>query len=114
VPFERAAGFFLSRSGTSVDVCVFVHSIKTAPPSIPNFQRYGREIVLDVWLLAAFMVATALSVKAASHDKKDAASFEKIDKAIERSASTLRALRKFTLPQTRQKARPKRYLAVHG
>ena len=30
------------------------------------------------------MVATALSVKAASHDKGDAASFAKIDKAIER------------------------------
>ena len=30
------------------------------------------------------MVATALSVKAVSLDKRDAASFEKIDKAIER------------------------------
>lgn len=38
----------------------------------------------DVWLQAALMVATALSVKAAAHDKQDAASFAKIDKAIER------------------------------
>jgi septation ring formation regulator EzrA len=37
-----------------------------------------------VWLEAALSVAHALSVKAASHDKQDAASFEKIDKAIER------------------------------
>jgi hypothetical protein len=82
-----------ARINRQADVCVFVHSIKTAPSSIPNFQRYGRDIVVrwdpdddavDVWLDAALMVATALSVRAASHDKKDAASFEKIDKAIER------------------------------
>jgi hypothetical protein len=82
-----------ARVNRQADVCIFVHSIKTAPASIPNFQRYGRDIVvkwdpdddaLDVWLLAALMVAAALSVRAASHGKKDAASFEKIDKAIER------------------------------
>jgi hypothetical protein len=82
-----------ARINRRADVCVFVHSVKTAPASIPVFQRFGRDIVvkwdpdddaLDVWLQAALMVATALSVKAASHDKKDAASFEKIDKAIER------------------------------
>lgn len=82
-----------ARINRQSDVCVFVHSIKTAHASIPSFQRYGRDIVvrrdadddaLDVWLQAALMVATALSVKAASHDEQDAASFEKIDKAIER------------------------------
>jgi hypothetical protein len=82
-----------ARINRQADVCVFVHSTKTAPASIPDFQRFGRDIVvkwdadddaLDVWLQAALMVATALSVKAASHDKQDAASFEKIDKAIER------------------------------
>jgi hypothetical protein len=82
-----------ARINRQADVCVFVHSIKTAPPGVPNFQRYGRDIVvkwdadddaLDLWLQAALMVATALSVKAASHDQRDAASFEKIDKAIER------------------------------
>jgi len=74
-------------------VCVFVHSVKTAPPTIPSFQRYGQDIVvrwdpdddaLDVWLQAALMVATALSVKASSHGKQEAASFDKIDKAVER------------------------------
>ena len=55
-------------------------------PSIPAFQRYGRDLVVkwnadddanDVWLEAALMVATALSVKAAAHDNEDAASFER-------------------------------------
>lgn len=82
-----------ARINRQSDVCVFVHSIKTAHASIPSFQRYGRDMVvrwdsdddaLDVWQQAALMVATALSVKAASHDKQDAASFENIDKAIER------------------------------
>ena len=83
----------VARINRQADVCVFVHSTKTAQPSIPTFQRFGRDIVVkwdsddqssDVWLKAALMVATALSVKAASHDQQDAASFEKIDKAIER------------------------------
>ncbi len=82
-----------ARINRQADVCVFVHSTKTAPSSIPIFQRYGRDIVVkwdadddshDPWLQAALMVATALSVKAASHDKQDAGSFETIDKAIER------------------------------
>ena len=87
-----------ARINRQADTCVFVHSVKSAPPGIPNFQRYGRDIVvrwnadddaLDVWLQAALMVATALAVKAASHDKQDAASFEKIDRAIERIRKAL-------------------------
>lgn len=83
----------IARINRQAELCVFVHSVKTAHPSIPTFQRYGRDIVvrwnadddaLDLWLQAALMVATALSVKAASHDKQDAASFDKIDRAIER------------------------------
>jgi len=82
-----------ARMNRQAEVCVFVHSTKTAPSSIPNFQRYGKDIVVrwdadddahDVWLQAALTVATALSVKAAAHDKQDAASFAKVDKAIER------------------------------
>ena len=83
----------LARLNRQAEVCVFVHSTNTAPASIPIFRRYGRDIVVkwnpdddvnDVWLEAALMVATELSVKATSHDKQDAGSFEKIDKAIER------------------------------
>jgi hypothetical protein len=83
----------LARRNRSAGVCVFVHSTKTAGPSIPTFARYGHDLVVkwdsedpagDVWLQAALMVATALSVRSATHDKQDAASFSKIDKAIER------------------------------
>jgi hypothetical protein len=82
-----------ARINRQASVCVFVHSIKTAAPTIPTFQRFGADIVvkwdadddgLDVWLDAALMVATALSVKAASHNKQDAVSFDKLDQAIAR------------------------------
>lgn len=83
----------LARRNRAAGVCIFVHSTKTAPAGLPNFARYGHDLVIrwhpedegsDVWLQAALMVAMALSAKAASHDKQDAASFAKIDKAIER------------------------------
>ena len=71
-----------ARTNRQANVCVFVHSVKTAPANIPVFQRYGSDIVvqwdadddaLDVWLQAALMVATALSVKGVSHDEREAA-----------------------------------------
>lgn len=83
----------VARRNRQAGVCIFVHSEATAQPSIPTFARYGLDLVLrwnesdpatDVWLKAATMVATALSVRAASHDKKDAASFKVVDAAIER------------------------------
>jgi len=83
----------VARRNRQAAVCVFVHSTKTASASIPVFARYGHDIVVqwnpdddirDPWLQAALMVATALSMKAASHGKSDAASFAKVDKAIER------------------------------
>jgi hypothetical protein len=85
----------IARRNRGAGVCIFVHSIKTAHGSIPAFARYGHDLVVrwdaesdtcDVWLNAALMVATALSVRAASHGTQDAASFAKIDKAIERIA----------------------------
>jgi hypothetical protein len=88
----------IARNNRQAEICVFVRSTRTAPASIPTFQRFGRDLVVrwnpdddanDVWLEAALMVATALSVKAASHDKEDAASFEKIDKAVERVRKAL-------------------------
>jgi hypothetical protein len=83
----------VARRNRAAGVCVFVHSTKTAGPSIPAFARYGHDIVVkwdaddpagDAWLQAALMVATALSVRAATHGKQDAASFDAVDKAIER------------------------------
>lgn len=83
----------LARRNRAAGVCIFVHSTKTAPVGLPNFVRYGHDLVIrwhpedestDVWLQAALMVAMALSISAGNHDKQDAASFAKIDKAIER------------------------------
>ena len=88
----------VARNNRQAEICVFVHSTRTAPPGIPTFQRFGQDLVVrwnpdddanDMWLEAALMVATALSVKAASHGKADAASFEKIDKAVERVRKAL-------------------------
>ena len=108
-----------ARSNRQAEVCVFVHSSRTAPPSIPMFKRYGRDIVVkwnadddanDVWLEAALMVATALSVKAASHGKKDAASFEKIDKAIERTRKFLEGFEEINTSANTAKSAAERIL----
>lgn len=83
----------VARRNRGAGVCIFVHSEKTAQAGIPTFQRYGSDIVIrwdaedpgtDVWLKAAVMVANALSVRAAIHDKQDAASFHKVDAALTR------------------------------
>jgi hypothetical protein len=88
----------IARRNRGAGVCVFVHSVRTAHDSIPLFQRYGHDLVVrwdaedaagDVWLQAALMVATALSVKAAQHGKQEARSYQKIDKAIERIRKTV-------------------------
>jgi hypothetical protein len=83
----------VARRNRGAGVCVFVHSAKTAQAGIPVFARYGHDIVVrwhaeepatDVWLKAALMVATALSVRAATHDRQDAASFQVVDNAVAR------------------------------
>jgi hypothetical protein len=83
----------VARRNRGAGVCVFVHSDKTAQPGIPLFSRYGHDLVVrwhaddpatDVWLKAALMVATAMSVRAATHDQQDAASFQVLDNAIAR------------------------------
>lgn len=104
----------LARRNRDAAVCVFVHSTKTAPQSIPAFHRYGHDLVVrwdaddaagDVWLKAALMVATALSVKAATHSKQDAASFSKIDGAIERIRKAIEGFEEIsTAATTTQKA----------
>lgn len=83
----------VARRNRGASVCIFVHSEKTAQAGIPAFQRYGQDIVIrwnsedpgtDLWLKAAIMVGCAMSVKAASHDKQDAVSFERLDEAAAR------------------------------
>jgi hypothetical protein len=82
----------VARRNRGAGVCIFVHSEKTAQAGIPAFARYGADLVVrwnaedpatDVWLKAAVMVASAMSVRAASHDKQEAASFGAIDKAVQ-------------------------------
>lgn len=102
----------VARENRQAGMCIFVHSVKTAPATIPEFQRFGHDLVVkwnadddanDAWLRAALMVAVALSVKAASHDKKDAASFAKIDGAIERIRKHLTGLDEITTLGNTQK-----------
>jgi len=82
----------VARRNRGAGVCIFVHSEKTAIEGIPVFSRYGQDLVVrwdaedpatDVWLKAAVMVASAMSVRAASHGKQEAASFGSIDKAMQ-------------------------------
>jgi hypothetical protein len=81
-----------ARNNRQASLCMFVHSEKTAHPSIPKFQRFGHDIVVrwnaedpasDLWLKAALMVARALCVRAAQHDSADAESYNKVDRAIQ-------------------------------
>ena len=101
VEAKESAAYDLSKSLEEADtarrnrgagVCVFVHSQKTAQHGIPEFARYGHDIVVrwdaedqtsDLWLKAALMVARMMSVRAAQHDKSEAASFQIVDRAIE-------------------------------
>jgi hypothetical protein len=116
-----------ARHNRQADVCIFVHSTKTAPPNIPTFHRYASDLIvkwdaeddaLDVWLEAALMVATALSVKAAVHDKQDAASFAKIDKAIERIGKCIEGFEEINTSAKTAKSAAERILSraelMHG
>ena len=82
----------VARRNRGAGVCVFVHSAKTAQPGVPEFARYGPDILVrwdadepntDLWLKAALMVAKMMSVRAAQHDKSEAASYLVVDRAIE-------------------------------
>ena len=104
----------IARRNRDAAVCVFVHSTRTAQAGIPAFQRFGHDLVVrwdaedaagDVWLKAALMVASALSVRAARHGKKDAASFSRIDGAIERIRKAVEGFEEIsTSATTTQKA----------
>jgi hypothetical protein len=102
----------LARRNRQATVCVFVHSTRTAPNSIPTFARYGHDIVVkwdadddahDVYLKAALMVAAALSVRATTHGKEDAASFTKIDRAVERVRKAIEGFEEINISATTAK-----------
>ena len=109
----------LARRNRQATVCVFVHSTKTAPPSIPVFARYGHDLVVrwdadddanDVYLKAALMVASALSVRASTHGKVDAASFAKIDRAVERMRKAIEGFDEINTSATTAKRAAERIL----
>ena len=108
-----------ARVNRQSEVCIFVHSTSTAHPGIEVFRRYGHDIVvkwnadddaLDAYLQAAMMVATALSVVASSHNKEDAASFEKIDKAIEKIRKSIEGCEEITRFATTSKGAAEKIL----
>lgn len=101
VEAKESAAYDLAKSLAEADtarrnrgaaVCVFVHSQKTTQQGIPEFARYGHDIIVrwdaeeqtsDLWLKAALIVARMMSVRAAQHDKSEAASYQIVDRAIE-------------------------------
>ena len=74
-------------------VCLFVHSKSTAPSDLSEpLSRFGNDVIVvwdssdsssDVILRAGYLTAKALSIREAQKTTKEAASFTKIDKAIE-------------------------------
>jgi hypothetical protein len=82
----------VARRNRDAGVCLFVHSTQTAPAGLEPLARYGQEVVVvwdpgdpatDVVLRAGYLAAKALSLRAAQHSRAEAASFQKIDKAVE-------------------------------
>ena len=81
-----------ARRNRSAGVCLFVHSAKTAPKGMEPLAKFGNDVLVawdaedpasDVIFRAGYIVAKALSVRAAQRSKQDTVSFQKIDKAVE-------------------------------
>jgi hypothetical protein len=69
-----------------------VHSAATAPAGLEPLSKYGNDVIIiwnpqdpatDVVFQAGYLTAKALSLRAAQRSRQEAASFVKIDKAIE-------------------------------
>lgn len=81
-----------ARRNRSAGVCLFVHSAATAPAGSEQLAKYGSDVVIvwdpedpasDIVFKAGYLTAKALSMRAAARSSAEAASFQKIDKAIE-------------------------------
>ncbi len=81
-----------ARRNRSAGICLFIHSASTAPAGLEPLSKYGNDVIViwdpenpatDVVLLAGYLTAKALSLRAAQRSRDEAANFEKIDKAIE-------------------------------
>lgn len=81
-----------ARRNRSAGICLFVHSSRTAPAGLEPLARYGNDVVVvwnpedassDMVFKAGYLTAKALSLRAAQRSGAEAASFQRIDKAIE-------------------------------
>lgn len=81
-----------ARRNRAASVCLFVHAARTAPAGMPELHRWGHDVVVvwdedepatDVRLKAAWLIATALAIRAGQHDEDEAASLAEVDAAIE-------------------------------
>jgi hypothetical protein len=81
-----------ARRNRGAGICLFVHSSRTAPAGLEPMAKYGSDVVVvwnpedpntDVVFKAGYLTAKALSIRAAQRSGEEAASFQKIDKAIE-------------------------------
>ncbi|MBI5479606.1 MAG: hypothetical protein HY906_12150 [Deltaproteobacteria bacterium] len=82
----------VARRNRDAGVGLFVHSTQTAPTGLEPLARYGADIIVvwdpgdpstDVVFRAGYLAAKALSLRAARRSQSEAASFQKIDQAIE-------------------------------
>jgi hypothetical protein len=82
----------VARRNRGASVCLFVHSVETAPAGLPELHRWGHDIVVtwdaddaatDVRLKAGFLLAKALCLRANQHEEEEAASLSEMDVAIE-------------------------------
>lgn len=81
-----------ARRNRSAGICLFVHSSRTAPAGLEPLAKYGNDVVIvwdqedpasDTVFKAGYLIAKALSIRAAQRSSAESASFQKIDKAIE-------------------------------
>jgi len=82
-----------ARRNRAAQVALFVHSKKTAPAGLEPLGRYGNDIVVvwdaedtttDITVKAGLALARAMCVRVAQQSSKDAASWDAIDRAIEK------------------------------
>ncbi len=87
-----------ARRNRSAGVCLFVHSALTAPAGLEPLAKYGSDVVViwnpedpatDIIFKAGYLTAKALSLRATQQSTEEAASFLKIDKAIEAVRKTV-------------------------
>lgn len=87
-----------ARRNRSAGICLFVHSARTAPAGLEALSKFGNDVVVvwdpsdantDVVFRAGYLTAKALSLRSAQRSGEEAASYQKIDKAIEAVRKTL-------------------------